>query len=177
MNMRHERKKYQMSRSDNIILIGMPGAGKSTLGVILAKVMGYHFIDADIEIQRRYGKLLKDLIEDEGVEGFLKIEDDVNSDINIERAVIATGGSAVYGKNAMEHYKSTGKIVYLKLEYNELLKRLGDIKNRGVVLKENQTLVDLYHERTVLYEKYADIIIDETGLDIEQTLEKLVNEL
>lgn len=165
------------SIDNNIILIGMPGVGKSTLGVILAKVIGYHFVDADIVIQQQEGKLLKDIIEEKGVEGFIQIEDRINSEINSKKSVISTGGSVVYGENAMKHYKNIGKILYLKLGYDQIAKRLGDIRNRGVVLKEGQSLAGLYDERCVLYEKYADITVDETGLGIEATLDEVLKAL
>lgn len=164
-------------KKDCIILIGMPGVGKSTVGVVLAKILGYHFVDADIVIQQREGRLLKDIIECEGVEGFIKIENKINSEINDERTIIATGGSAVYGTEAMEHYKEIGTIVYLKLGFEAIAGRLGNIKNRGVVLKEGQDLKSLYEERCVLYEKYADIIIDEAGLGVEETINKIISKL
>ncbi len=164
-------------KGNNIILIGMPGVGKSTIGVILAKIMGYRFVDADIVIQEQEGRLLKDIIAQEGVDGFIKIEDRVNRNLNMKKAVIATGGSAVYGKNSMENYKETSTIVYLKLDYETLDDRLSDIKGRGVVLRDGQTLKDIYDERTKLYEKYADIVIDEGSLDVEKTVERLLEEL
>lgn len=164
-------------KQNNIILIGMPGVGKSTIGVVIAKIEGYHFIDADIVIQQQEGRLLKDIIGSEGVEGFIQIENRVNASIEGKGAVIATGGSVIYGEEAMKHYKEIGKIVYLKLSYDELKGRLGDIKNRGVVLKEGQNLKMLYEERCPLYEKYADVVIDETGLNVEETIEKVIQEL
>ena len=155
--------------SDNIILIGMPGVGKSTVGVVLAKVLGYSFIDSDLVIQEKTGRLLKDIIAEEGTEKFKEIENDVNKSLNTTKAIIATGGSAVYGQEAMEHFAKIGTIVYLELELNELSKRLGSLKKRGVVLKEGQTLKDLYNERTPLYEKYADIIVNEQHSSIQKT--------
>lgn len=151
----------------NIVLIGMPGSGKSTIGVVLAKVLGYEFLDSDLEIQKREKRRLSQIIETEGTDGFLKIENDVNCSINPEQTVIATGGSAIYGAKAMEHLGQIGTIIYLKLEYKDLEQRLGDLKNRGVVLKDGQTLLDLYQERVPLYEKYAHITIDEAGKDIQ----------
>ncbi len=144
----------------NIILIGMPGCGKSTVGVVLAKNMGYRFIDSDLVIQEQTGSLLHDIISKEGIDGFNAIENNINMNISPDRAVIATGGSAVYGKEAMAHFKSIGRIVYLKLSYNEIEERLGDLSERGVAIKEGQSLLDLYNERIPLYEEYADIIID-----------------
>jgi shikimate kinase len=162
---------------ENIVLIGMPGVGKSTVGVILAKILGYRFVDADLLIQEREGRLLKDIIATEGVDGFIKIENEVNSSIVAQKTIIATGGSVVYGKEAMEHLSNIGTVVYLKLDLDHLKRRLGDIKNRGVVLKEGQTLEDLFEERTKLYEKYADIVISEQGLSVEETLERLVEKI
>ena len=148
----------------------MPGVGKSTIGVVLAKVLGYQFVDADLLIQEAEGKLLSELIEENGTDGFIEIENRVNSQIQTHRSVIATGGSVVYGKEAMEHLKSIGTVVYLKQNLRVLQRRLRNLKGRGVVLKEGQTLVDLYKERTVLYEKYADITVDQYKQSIEQTL-------
>lgn len=155
---------------DNIVLIGMPGVGKSTVGVVLAKALGYQFVDADLLIQEAEGKLLSELIEEHGTDGFIEIENRVNSQIQTHRSVIATGGSVIYGKEAMEHLKSIGTVVYLKQNLCVLQRRLRNLKGRGVVLKEGQTLVDLYKERTVLYEKYADITVDQYKQSIEQTL-------
>ena len=159
----------------NIVLIGMPGVGKSTIGVILAKELGYQFIDSDLVIQQQEKRLLREIIEQEGVDGFLEIENRVNAGIQAEGAVIATGGSAVYGAEAMEHFRQTGTVVYLRLTYEKLKKRLGNLRGRGVVLRKGQTLHDIYRERSVLYEKYADIIIEETGRDIEATLREILN--
>lgn len=162
---------------DNIVLIGMPGVGKSTVGVILAKMIGYQFTDADLLIQKQEGKLLHEIIAEKGTDGFIEIEERVNASIEASHTIIATGGSVVYGKKAMEHLSHIGTVVYLKVPYDTLEKRLEDIKGRGVVLKEGQTLRTLYDERTPLYEKYADIEISEDGLNVEQTVEKLLERL
>lgn len=162
---------------DNIILIGMPGVGKSTVGVILAKVLGYQFLDADLVIQQQEGKLLREIIEEVGTEGFIEVENRVNASIEAKRTIIATGGSVVYGKEAMEHLSNIGTVVYLKVPFKTLEKRLADIKGRGVVLKEGQDLLGLFEERTPLYEKYADIMIDEDDLTVEQTVDKLIENL
>lgn len=159
---------------NNLVLIGMPGVGKSTIGVVLAKVLGYQFIDSDIVIQEREKRLLRDIITQEGVDGFIEIENQVNASLKADKSIIATGGSVVYGKEAMAHLKSIGTVCYLKLSYQQLEKRLSDIKGRGVVLKEGQTLKDLYEERTTLYERYADIVIDEENLTVEMTISKIV---
>lgn len=161
----------------NIVLIGMPGVGKSTIGVIAAKQLGYQFVDADLLIQQQEDRLLHEIISQEGIEGFLEIENRVNASIETEGAVIATGGSVVYGREAMEHLKEIGVVVYLKLPYSHLKRRLRNLKDRGVVLREGQTLRDLYEERTLLYEKYADLVVEEEGLDIEETRELLERKL
>ncbi len=162
---------------NNIILIGMPGAGKSTAGVVLAKILGYEFIDSDLVIQREEKKLLKDIIAEQGVDGFISVENRVNSSISCDRSVIATGGSVVYGKEAMNHLKELGTVVYLKLSYDNIADRLSDIKGRGVVLKNGQTLKDLYDERTPLYEKYADFVINEDNLTIEDTIKSIIEHI
>ena len=162
---------------DNIVLIGMPGVGKSTIGVILAKILGYQFIDADLVIQERHRKLLKDIIAEKGIDGFIQVENEVNYSLNPKNTVIATGGSVVYGKEAMEHLSEIANVVYLQLNLQELTKRLGNLKNRGVVLRDGQTLKDIYDERVPLYEKYADIIVDEYHCTIEQTVEKVIEKL
>ena len=150
-------------KKSNVILIGMPGVGKSTVGVVLAKLLGYHFIDTDLVIQE------KEIIADEGNAGFLKIEEKVNAELEAEHCVIAPGGSVVYGENAMRHFKEIGTVVYLKASYEMINERLSNLEGRGVVLKNGQTLKDLYDERCVLYEKYADVVIDEHGRSLADT--------
>lgn len=169
-----EEQRRDHTMKDNIVLIGMPGAGKSTAGVILAKVLGYQFVDADLVIQEEEGKRLHEIIEEVGTDGFIEVENRVNASLTAEHSVIATGGSVVYGTEAMEHLKAIGTVIYLKLPYEVVRKRLSDIKGRGVVLKDGQTLKDLYEERVLLYEKYADIIVDELGRNVEQTVEEIV---
>ena len=150
-------------KKTNLVLIGMPASGKSTVGVILAKVLGYGFIDTDILIQRAQKKRLAQIIQEVGVDGFLEVENRVNASVEADHCIIATGGSAVYGKDAMRHFKEIGHIMYLKTDYETIRKRLGNIRQRGVALREGQTLRDLYDERSVLYEKYADSVIEESG--------------
>ena len=161
----------------NITLIGMPGVGKSTIGVVLAKVLGYQFLDSDLLIQKQEGRKLHQIISQEGNEGFKIIENRVNASIQAEETVIATGGSVIYCPEAMKHLKSIGTVVYLKLSLEPLSKRLGNLKGRGVLLKEGQTLEDLYRERTPLYEKYADLVIDEEGKDLEGCLQAVLEKL
>ena len=160
---------------ENIVLIGMPGVGKSTIGVVLAKVLGYKFMDSDLVIQEQTDRLLKDIIAEEGIDEFINIENKVNASINTEKSIIATGGSVVYGKEAMEHLSEIGTVIYLKLDLDSLSKRLGSLEKRGVVLKDGQTLEDLFNERTPLYEKYADITVNEYGLNVEQTIDKILS--
>ena len=159
---------------DNIILIGMPASGKSTVGVVLAKRLGYEFIDTDLLIQKQEQALLREIIAEKGEDGFLVIEDQVNADLEAERSVIAPGGSVVYCENAMKHYKEIGTVVYLQTSYQTIKERIGDPKKRGVVLREGQTLKDLYEERRVLFEKYADVTICEDGLTLSETIGKVV---
>lgn len=157
----------------NIVLIGMPGAGKSTIGVILAKVLGFQFIDSDLLIQEREKCLLKDIIEHEGLEGLIAIEEQVNESIHTEHAVIATGGSVIYGRRAMEHLREIGIVVYIRLSLQTIEGRLGNIRQRGVVLREGQNLQSLYEERCPLYEKYSHIIVDGEGLSMEELMEEI----
>ena len=162
---------------DNIILIGMPAVGKSTVGVIVAKRLGYNFVDTDLLIQETEGKLLKDIIAEKGTEGFLEVEDRVNAQVDVKKTVVSPGGSVVYCENAMKHYKEIGTIVYLKVSYETINKRLHNAKNRGVVLRDGQTLKDLYDERTALFEKYADVTVSEEGLGLEETIDAVLNTL
>lgn len=143
----------------NIVLIGMPGAGKSTAGVVLAKRLGLDFVDSDLVIQERQGMLLHEIIAQKGLDGFLRIEEEANASLEVSGAVIATGGSVIYGKKAMEHLKRIGTVVYLQLPLAAITERLGDLNERGVAFRDGQSLRSLYEERVPLYEKYADIIL------------------
>ena len=163
-----------MEKKDNLILIGMPASGKSTVGVILAKVIGYDFIDSDLLIQRREGMRLSEIIAEKGIDGFLKVENRVNASIEASRSVIATGGSAVYGEEAMRHLRDLGAVIYLQVDYETIRKRLHNIRQRGVVLREGQTLEDLYRERCGLYEKYADLIVREGSGEIEEVVARII---
>lgn len=146
-------------KRNNIILIGMPGCGKTTVGTELSERIGYGYIDSDSVIVAREGKRLSEIIEEVGREGFLDIEAKVNSELCADRCVIATGGSVIYRDYAMQKLKEMGTIVYLQHTYEAIAARLGDLKKRGVALKEGFTLKDLYEERTPLYEKYADVVV------------------
>lgn len=157
----------------NIILIGMPGAGKSTIGVLLAKSLLMDFVDTDLLIQKKYKTSLCDIINSKGIEEFLKIENDVISSWSFLNCIIATGGSAVYGDEAMKKLKKDGITVYLKLLPEEIEKRINNIHTRGIAMKEGTSIAELYCERAPLYEKYADIIIDCAGLTPEQCVDAI----
>lgn len=158
---------------NNVILIGMPGCGKSTLGVLLAKALGMTFLDTDLVIQDQEHALLRDLIHTHGSDGFLALEETTCARLEASNSVIATGGSVVYEPKAMAHLAELGTIVYLKLGYKALARRLGNLEKRGVVLRPGQTLRMLYDERVPLYEKYAQITVDCGGQDIEHTLARV----
>lgn len=155
---------------NNIILIGMPGSGKTTLGTELSEKIGYGYIDSDSVIVAREGKRLSEIIEAVGREAFLDLEAKVNSELCADRCVIATGGSVIYRDYAMQKLKTLGKIVYIQLPYEVIAKRLGDLKKRGVALKDGYTLKDLYEERTPLYEKYADVIVPLDGRSVAESV-------
>jgi shikimate kinase len=161
----------------NIVLIGMPAVGKSTIGVLLAKTLILSFTDTDLLIQEKYKKSLCDIINDNGTKAFLNIEEDVILNSDFHNSVIATGGSAVYGENAMKKLKASGKVIYLDLSLEEIRKRIGDIKSRGVVLTKGTTLEDIFNDRKALYEKYADIKIDCNNLTAEECVEKIISVL
>lgn len=161
---------------NNIILVGMPSCGKSTVGVVLAKTMNKGFVDTDILIQQREGKTLQDIINTHGNEYFHHVEESVLLDFDGENYIVATGGSAIYFDRAMEHFKENGKVVYLKVSLETVLKRLNNIKTRGVTLAKGQTLEDLYHQRVPLYEKHADIVIEADGLNVEEVVERIIEE-
>ena len=162
-----------MGRKTNITLIGMPASGKSSVGIVLAKRLGKKFVDTDIVIQERYGKLLKELIKEYGDDGFRKIEDEVNASLDVTNSIISPGGSVVYGTKAMEHLKEISVVIYLELSYTAIKSRLGDLRERGITLKEGQTLKDLYLERTPLYEKYADITVNEMKKTLANTIDEI----
>lgn len=158
----------------NIVLIGMPGAGKSTIGVLLAKALLFAFTDTDLIIQSRYGMSLSEIIENKGTDTFLKIENDVIAGCTFSNCVVATGGSAVYGDEAMKKLKENSTVVYLRLPVSELEKRLSNIHTRGVAMKKGETIAELYEKRRPLYEKYADITVDCYGLTAEECVEEII---
>ncbi len=158
----------------NIVLIGMPGAGKSTVGVLLAKSMLMNFCDTDLLIQNSTGKSLCEIINSEGIDNFIKLEESVICNHEFHNSVIATGGSAVYGEKAMKKLRENGVIVYLKVTPGELNRRVNNIHTRGIAMKDGTTLAELYVERAPLYEKYADVIIECDGKTPEECVELIV---
>ncbi|MCH2207695.1 MAG: shikimate kinase [Lentisphaerales bacterium] len=157
----------------NIVMVGMPGAGKSTIGVLLAKDMSMNFMDVDVFIQGHEGRRLQDIIDNDGIDTFKKLEEKYLMDIDVNSYIVSTGGSAIYCKNGIDHLKQNGVIVYLDINMDTLKERLGDFSTRGVVIKEGQTFLDLYKERCTLYSAAADITID----CIEKCMEKIVEEI
>lgn len=154
----------------SIILIGMPGSGKSTVGVILAKSLGIDFVDTDLLIQRREKRLLQDIIDKDGIDFFLDSERDTVLDVNEKNAVIATGGSVILREDAMNHLKKLGKVIFLDVSVNELERRLSNIKTRGVAAEKGESVKDIYDKRFLLYKKFADITVNADSLSCEQTV-------
>lgn len=161
----------------SVILIGMPSSGKSTLGVLLAKELGYSFIDADLLIQQSEGRLLHEIIAERGEQEFLTIENKINAAITCTTAVISTGGSAIYCEEAMKALSRLGRVVYLRISLDEMLARLGDYTHRGVVMLGAKTLEQLYFEREALCRRYADVTVDVIGGDIPTTMRALLEKL
>lgn len=158
---------------DNIVLIGMPGSGKSTIGVLLAKNLAYQFLDSDLIIQDKIGMKLQKYIDTYGPDKFSQVEDQINSEIEADRAVIATGGSAVYGEHAMEHFSKTATIVYLRVSFDALRQRIKNFSSRGIVVPEGETFLDVYNERIPLYERYADVTVDTEGKEFWDVVEEI----
>ena len=161
----------------NLILIGMPGCGKSTVGVVLAKAMAMNFVDSDLVIQREMGMKLSQLIDLHGDDGFREIENRINAELQVENSIIATGGSVVYGEDAMRHLKDIGIVIYLKLSCPTIADRLGDLHARGVTIKPGWTLQDLYNERVPLYEKWADITVDCEHMMLREVVEYIAKQI
>lgn len=161
----------------NIILIGMPGAGKSTLGVLLAKALGMDYIDTDIAIQQTENRLLQDIIDKEGIDAFIEIEERIICGLEFKNCVVATGGSIIYSKKAMKILKKDGQVLYLHVSYEEIEKRLTNITTRGIVIKKGMSLKDVYEERIPLYIKYSDKIIDCSNKGIEQCISEIIDNI
>lgn len=165
----------KQGKKENITLIGMPGSGKSTVGVILAKALGYGFLDTDLLIQKQEGKLLREIIQEQGLAAFKEIENRVNAGVECSRMVIAPGGSVIYGEDAMRHLSEISTIVYLKLDYEAVSARVKDTVKRGVAMEEGQTFQDLYEERCPLYERYADVTIEVDGETSSEVMSMILN--
>lgn len=167
----------QVSTHDNIVLIGMPGAGKSTVGVVLAKMLNRDFVDVDLVIQKKHGKTLQDLIRAEGPEGFIALEGQALCALDVEGTVIATGGSAVYSEEGMRHLQDLGQVIYLQLPFAEVSARVGDLDERGVVFRQEGEfdLQELFNERDPLYRKYANTIVEVSNLPINKAAEKVAH--
>lgn len=159
---------------ENIILIGMPGSGKSTCGVLAAKALLKNFFDTDLLFQGLEEKRLQDIIDDDGIEYFLSAEERAILSLDINATVVATGGSVVYSDKSMEHLKKSGKVIYLHLSYDTMVDRIKNITTRGVVVKEGDSLEDMYNERLPMYQKWADVVINCDNNTVEQTVEKIV---
>jgi len=159
-----------MYHHKNIVLIGMPGAGKSTVGVVLAKSLGMRFIDTDILIQERTGRMLQAILDEDGPDAFGRIEEETVLSLHAEHAVIATGGSVVCSEAAMAHLKAGGVVVYLEISYDEMERRLKNITTRGIVFLPGQSLRGMYDERAPLYERYADLTVASSGGDLESVV-------
>lgn len=160
----------------NIVLIGMPAAGKSTIGVILAKTLGFEFIDTDLIIQKQTGKLLQEIIDKDGLDRFCICEE--RAVMSVEQtgnAVIATGGSAVYSRDAMLFLKKSSVVYYLSLPTDELLKRLDNIKTRGIAMRPDESVDEVFAHRKALYEEYADVIVDCFGKTTEQIVAEIMD--
>lgn len=168
-----------MAKKSNIVLIGMPGAGKSTLGVVLAKILGMDFVDGDILIQNQVGNTLQKIIDAQGVDGFLQVENDVLVAVDVQNTVISTGGSAIYSDEAMRHLTEIGTVVYLDVSLEELRSRLGSLHERGVVMRKgvSMSLDEIFEERGPLYRKYAEVTLQTDGLTVREATRKLVDAL
>ena len=168
-----------MAKKSNIVLIGMPGAGKSTLGVVLAKILGMDFVDGDILIQNQVGNTLQKVIDAQGVDGFLQVENDVLAAVDVQNTVISTGGSAIYSDEAMRHLTEIGTVVYLDVSLEELRTRLGSLHERGVVMRKgvSMSLDEIFEERGPLYRKYAEVTLQTDGLTVREATRKLVGAL
>lgn len=169
--------KDSISDKRNIVLIGMPGCGKSVTGVVLAKSLNKSFVDTDLLIQEREGRSLQDIINEDGTERFKEIEREVLVSLDTENTVIATGGSAVYYPDAMEHLGEGGDIIYIEAPLEVIEKRLKNIKTRGVAMEKGQSIAELYASREPLYRKYADITVMTDRGSVERTVEKMIDAL
>lgn len=164
-------------KKSNIVLTGMPGAGKSTLGVVLAKALGKQFIDTDLLIQQHTGECLQDTIENKGINGFLSVEEETVSALECENSVIATGGSVVLSAKAMENLRRTSIIVYLDVPLGEIKKRITNITTRGIAMQKDESIDLVYEKRLPLYKEYADITVNAENAEFEKTVEKIIKKV
>lgn len=172
-----KRVKEKLKKNKrNIVLIGMPGSGKSTIGVLLAKALGMSFMDTDLEIMQRTGKKLQEILDKEGLDAFLCEEASTVMNANCDGAVIATGGSVVLEPEAMKHLRKHGRCVFLEVPLEELKRRITNMKSRGIAFSSGQTLKDVFQERMPLYQRYADVTV-KSGEDIEDTVETILKGL
>lgn len=162
---------------NNVVLIGMPGCGKSTCGVLLAKALGMDFTDTDLIIQKNEKMPLQKIIETKGNEYFGIAEENAVCGNNFSECVIATGGSVVYLPNAMRYLSESGKIVYLKISYDTMIRRINNIETRGILLRDGESIAGMYEARQKLYEHYADLTIDCDALDTEKTVRAIMDAL
>jgi len=160
--------------STSLILIGMPGAGKSTIGIVLAKALAKDFVDTDLLIQVQHSKTLQDIVDNEGYLKLRNIEEQVLLNTHYPNHVIATGGSAVYSESAMQHLGHFGQIIFLDVPLIELVERVKDIDTRGLARQPNQSFADLYYERRALYQTHANITIDCTGKNQAQIIDEII---
>ena len=166
-----------MSDRNNVVLIGMPGSGKSTVGVLLAKSLLKDFADTDLIIQKNRGTALCNILQEKGVQGFIELENEIISHCSFTNCVVATGGSAVYGKKAMENLRENSVIIYLSVPCDELEKRIHNIHTRGIAMESGTTIKELFCQRKALYETYADITVDCMGLTAEECVNLIVGKL
>lgn len=166
-----------MRKSSNIILIGMPGCGKSTIGILAAKVLCLSFLDTDLLLQQSCGRRLQEVIDTEGLGAFREFERSVLRDLSVSHTLVATGGSAVYYPDAMEHLREIGTVVYLRSSLSRVKMNLRDFSSRGIVMPKGMTIDDLYAERSPLYERYAHIVVDVDSSDITENMQALVSAL
>lgn len=161
----------------NIVLVGMSGAGKSTLGVLLAKALGMDYVDTDIVIQQHEGRLLQDIIDNDGIEKFMEVEENLVSELQLKNCIISTGGSVIYSEKAMNVLKQDGQVIYLHVPYEEIKRRLINITTRGIVIKKGNSLKDVYEERVPLYIKYSDITLDCLNKEIEHCVSEIIEKI
>ncbi|MDY0266947.1 MAG: shikimate kinase [Methanimicrococcus sp.] len=169
--------RFEKSYPKNIVLIGMPGSGKSTTGVLLAKSLGFSFLDTDLLLQEQTGMLLQNLVDSKGFFGFVDIEEQILSELNVSNTVISTGGSVIYGEKTMRRLKQIGTVIFLNVSFPEIMRRIKNISTRGIALKDGQSLENLYAERLPLYQKYADLTVSGDNQTVEELVTRITQRL